>query len=204
MQDNNLSRRMDLAVELISQLEDIYGGLVKASSDMEKHSGSFYKQLFDENKKDIRDQTDKFKENLEKIKQFNYEITEKINSWYDFVKSPEEIKRITFPLKLFFKKKNMRNSIEKINKAIANLTIENRFIKEQLVQWEHELELKAVQLIKQGDGYEKYQQQLIKKDEIQSELKYLLPTIPGICPVDLDLRDIGQLRKKLSPQADPG
>lgn len=197
MQESNTQRRTSFAVNLLYDLKEIYSRLDEASRDIEKCSGSFYEKMFLAGKTEIRDELDKYNANIEKIKKLNQEITEAINAWYEFTKSGHELKKLFFPLRFFIRKMQLKKNIKKLNEGISGATIANRFVREYLINWEHELELEAVQEIKQGSEYTAYEDLVNKKDMLITELKYLLPTIPGICPAELDLRNIDSLIERL-------
>lgn len=57
----------------------------------------------------------------------------------------------------------------------------------------HKLEIKAVSLAKSGGNYLEFEKILLKQKSIAAELKYLLPTIPGLCPADISSTGIGKL-----------
>ena len=76
-----------------------------------------------------------------------------------------------------------------MNKEILSITIDNRLIKERLTLLEHQLEISAMKKIKTGGIYQAYDKLLSRKSAIISELEYLIPTIPGLCPARI--RDPG-------------
>lgn len=80
----------------------------------------------------------------------------------------------------------------------AALTIENRFIMEKLTNWEHQLEIKAMQLIKGESSFTHYEELAKKKEAIINELKYLLPTLSELCPIELDINNIDCLIERIS------
>lgn len=128
----------------------------------------------------------------------NLNATEIINQWYDFIKDSNEIKKVSFPVKLYLKKKKVKDSITKINKEISNLLIENRFIREKIINWEQELSVKALQKIKTGDEFDRYDGLIRKKDYLISELKYLLATFPDMKSLEFSIEDIDQVIDKLN------
>lgn len=198
MQENNLQRRLSLIIDLLHELKQTHTKLQDYSSGIEDNSGTFFQKLYNQNEIEIQNEVNRYKTNIEKIKQLNCEITLMINKWYEFSKNPVEINSLLFPLKFYIKKKKLNDYIKKTNNEILNITVENRFIKEQLTNWEHELELKAVQEIKQGNTYEIYNQLVKKKVELISHLKYLMPTVPGICPAAFSITDIDSETSRLS------
>lgn len=197
MKGNDVHDRITFVVELLMDLKNTCNQLVQASSGIEKCSDSFYEKLFHENRGKIQSELDKYSGNTAKAKQYKLEMTEKINSWYEFIKNEKEIKKITFPVKFYLKKRELQRFIKRMNEAISSMAIQNRFIKEKLTAWEHELELKSIQQIKQGEDYSIYEQLIRKKEHLISDLKYLLPTISGICPIEFGLSDIDGLVEAL-------
>ncbi|MCX7747234.1 MAG: hypothetical protein N2645_10140 [Clostridia bacterium] len=198
MSNTNYNERTSFAINLLCELKNIYVELEKYSADIETCSNSFYEKLFSERKADIAPDIEQYKNNMEKIKQLNNEVTSLINAWYDFTKDSNQIKKLIYPLYFYFKKRSLDKGVKNINTMIQNLTIENRFIKEKITVWEHELEIKAIQLIKEDKDYHHYENLLKKKDLILKELQYLLPSIPGICPLELESNSLDLLIEKLS------
>lgn len=193
MKDNNLQKRISLAKDILYSLKNILNKLQEASCNIEETSGSFFKKVFEENKSEVENEIIRYNTNLKEINRLNSEATQEINSWFDFSRSPDELKKLTFPIIFKIRKKRLKKVITKINKRISNLTIENRFIKEQLITWEKELESKALNRIKKDGKYSEYKSLLQAKDILVNELKYILATIPGLCPIEVDLTNIDKL-----------
>lgn len=200
-EDDRLKKRTSFIITLLQELKQVYSQLINISSDIEKSSGSFYMKTFEESKDYIQIEMDKYKLNIERIKQLNCDITLKTNTWYNLVKNSEEIKKVVFPFIFYFSKKKLKRDTKSINEEILGLTVQNRLIIEQLTIWEHELELKVIQQIKQAPEYKNYEELAGKKEELISQLKYLLPTLPDICPVVFNLADIDSIVEKLSKMA---
>jgi hypothetical protein len=95
-------------------------------------------------------------------------------------------------------KKKLKNTITKLNEEISSLSIENRFIREKIINWEQELSVRALHQIREGEDFHNYEELIRKKDNIILELKYLLPTIPGIIPIEFDLNNIDKIIDKIS------
>jgi len=197
MKDTNIQRRIEFALSLLDELNDIYKQLKKLSSGIENNSDAFYERIFKSSKVEIQNDIDSYKANIEKTKEINMNITAKLNEWYNFTKDTNEIKKVTFPIKMHFMKKNLKNTITKMNEEISSLSIENRFIKEKIINWEQELSVRALHQIREGKEFHDYEDLIRKKDSIILELKYLLPTISGITPLEFDLDNIDNVKEKL-------
>lgn len=196
MKDSNLQKRTTLVLSLLNNLKDVYEELKELSSGIENDSDNFFERLFNSSKIEIQGDIEAYKANIGKMKELNLGVTEKINQWYDFIKDSNEIKKVTFPIKLYFQKKNLKNVIAKMNKELSEISIENRFIREKIVNWEQELGVRALQEIKTGDGFSKYEDLIRKKDHLVSELRYLLATIPDIESLEFDLESIDKIIDK--------
>jgi len=188
--------RILLVKSLLTNLKTTYENLNTLAADMENFSEAFYQSFFKENKDSILQEINKYKTNIERIKSLNSVKTSKINDWYSFAKNKMEIKKILFPVKFHIKQIKLKKEIKNINQQIYNLTIENRLIKDNLTNWEHELEAKAIGEIKKNNKYQKYGQLLEQKKEYISALHYLLPTISTLNSVKLDLNNTDQFIKK--------
>lgn len=205
MQANNTENtRASFAIELLKGLKDICSKIKETSSEIQNSSGKFYEEYLIQNMSPIQEHIDNYKSNIEKIKKLKSYITEEINAWYNFTKDAGEIKKLTYPIRFFMKKRNLKNTIKQTNEQISEIAIDNRFIKENLTVWEHKLELESIEKIKSGSEYGNFEILLRKKSEIIEELKYILPTIPGICPIELDpekIDNIIEILKKAQPAA---
>lgn len=197
MKDGNISRRSTFTISLLKELDNVYKELKALSSGIESNSDDFYEKLFSSARLEIQDDIDSYKSNLQKMKDINMAITEKLNEWYDFIKDSGEMKRVFFPIKLHYMKKNLKSSIKKMNDEILNLSIENRFIREKIIIWEQELSVRALHEIREGKEFHNYEELVRKKDCLISELKYLLATIPELAPVEFDLDNIDKIIEKL-------
>ncbi len=191
-------RRKELAVILLSALKDLYEQLAVAAADAEKTSGAFFEQAFKEEQDKLLSVMDSYHRNVDKIRAIYNEITESINSWYEFIKDEKQTGKLTFPIVFFHKKRSLNKKIIMLNEEISGITINNRFIKENLTILEHQLKLKAVSLAKAGDNYLEYERVLLSQKSIAAELEYLLPTIPGICPTDISSAGIDNLLAELA------
>lgn len=193
MKDANLQRRTELAMSMVNSLKEVYFELKELSSCIENNSGEFYRELFSSSKIEIQSDVECYKANIERIRELNLNATEIINQWYDFIKDSNEIKKVSFPVKLYLKKRKVKDDIAKINKEISSLSIENRFIREKIINWEQDLSVKALQQIKTGDEFDRYEGLIRKKDYLVSELKYLLATIPDMNCLEFCIDDIDQV-----------
>jgi hypothetical protein len=197
MQENNGSRRILLTMEILTSLGEVFDKIRQSSTQMEEMSESFYREVYGQNRHEVQADIEKYKQNVQRIKQLNMEMTAKINAWYHFAKNPENNRKLSFPLQFHLKRKELQKTIKKCNEDVYNLTLENRFCKDQLASWEHELGSRAIQKFKQGKEYSQYGKLLAEKEVLLVELKYLLPTLPGICPIELDSSSLGILKEKL-------
>lgn len=197
MKDSNIQKRSEFVLSLLHELNDVYKQLKGLSSGIENNSDTFYEKIFDSSKVEIQGDIDSFKANLERMKEINMNITAKLNEWYDFIKDSTEIKKVTFPLKMHFMKKNIKSTITKMNEEIASLSIENRFIREKIINWEQELSVRALHQIREGEEFHTYEALVRKKDSIILELKHLLPTIPDLTPFEFSLDNIDKMIDKL-------
>lgn len=198
MKDGNVQKRATFVLSLLNDLNEIYKELKNLSTGIENNSDDFYERIYSSSKYEVEGDINSFRTNLEKMKEINMNITSKLNEWYDFIKDSKEIKKVTFPLKLHFMKKNLKSTITKMNEEISNLSIENRFIREKIINWEQELSVRALHEIRNGEDFHNYEELVRKKDAIISELKYLLSTLPGLTPVEFDLENIDKMIDKIA------
>jgi hypothetical protein len=194
MQANNIlsERSVLLSAEC---LKDTCSTLTKHPPKLKLHSKSY--EDLRRNISSVQEDIDNYKKNIEEIKKLRSELTGEINAWYGFIKNTTEIKKLSFPLKFLIKRKMLKNSLKRVNDSIAKITIENRFIKENLAIWEHKLEHECIEEIKDGLSYSNYDLLAKKKSALIDELKYILPTIPGICPIEVEIEKIDRLIEEL-------
>lgn len=198
MKDSNVQKRAAFVLSLLNDLNEIYKELKNLSTGIENNSDDFFERIYNSSKFEVEGDISSYKTNLERMKEINMNITAKLNEWYDFIKDSKEIKKVTFPVKMHFMKKKLKNTITKMNAEISNLSIENRFIREKIINWEQELSVRALHEIRDGEEFHNYEELVRKKDTIISELKYLLSTIPDLAPVEFELENIDKMIDKLS------
>lgn len=197
MSDSNIKNRTTFVISLLNNLKEVYEELKELSSDIENCSESFYENMFKASRAEIENDIENYKNNIQKMKQLNIDVTSKVNEWYTFIKDTNEIRKISFPIKLYFRKKSFKKTIDKMNSEILDLSVENRFIREKIINWEQELSVRALQEMKKGAEYNKYEELSKKKDYLVSELTYLLATIPDLESVEFDLSSIDTIIDKL-------
>lgn len=185
MGTNTLSRRTELALRLLKELKDSYAKIDAAAANAASSSIGCYDEAVNEMKDGLQSILDEYNKNLEMIREINKKITSSINSWYDFLKDKKAASALTFPLAFHIRKKKLYKEIQALNKQISDMTISNRFLKEKLTAAGLELEIRAVSLAHKGESFNDYQNLLHTKKDIEAELKYLLPTIPGLCTADI-------------------
>lgn len=198
MDKTKVSQRKEMAVKLLSELKSLYEQLSVVASDAEKNSEVFFEQAFKDEQDKLLSVMDNYKSNVDRIRSIHNEITESVNSWYEFIKDEKQIGKITFPIKFFLTKRSLNKKINNLNEEISSITINNRFLKENLTMLEHQLKVKAVSLAKAGDNYLEYERILLSQKSIITELNYLLPTIPGTCPADITSSGIDKLLEELT------
>lgn len=198
MENRSLARRKELVIELLSQLQKVYAEIEMTSTEVQKNSGAFYEEAFCEMKEEFDSIMSQYHKNIDRIRDINHEITSSINSWYEFFKDEKMTGKLTFPIHYFFKKRSLTKKIAHLNEEISSLTINNRFIKENLTALEGQLEIKAVSLAKSGGNFLEFEKIIEKQKSVEAELKYLLPTISGTCPADISSNGIGRLISMLS------
>ncbi|KJS82505.1 MAG: hypothetical protein JM58_14875 [Peptococcaceae bacterium BICA1-8] len=185
-------KRIDFFKALLIDLEDTYNELNKVSEDISGISSKHLEQYNFINKENRNSEVNKLRTNIEKIKEYNNHITDEINRWYIFTNDPQEIIKLTFPLKFYFRRLKLRKEIAVTNKQISKIFIENRLIKETLKKMERMIEANTLEQIKNSGMYKEYEALLQKKEERLSDLRYLLPTIPSL-PKELDLNNISNI-----------
>lgn len=197
MQPDNRKRRIELALEMLNELKSTYAKLDELSKQVDKHSDSLFSNFAEGSESSFQSYIDKYNSNTEKVKRLNYDITLKINSIFGYAKNESEMKKLVYPIRLYLLKKDLKKVIKAAGEQVSGITIENRFIREQLSLLQEELKHKALQSVRQQETYGQYQQLVRRKDELIAELRYLLPTIPGVCPAELDPDGFNQLYSKL-------
>ncbi len=201
MSNEITERRKEFAQALLRELDRLYLQLDKAESDAESTSGEFYEQAFNERKEELQSVIEKYHKNLDRIRAINKDITSSINSWYEFIKDEKKSAQITFPVTFFIRKKRLHKKISLLNGEITEITIDNRFMKEKLAALGHQLETRAESLARSGENHQEYEALLTRQNAIISELKYLLPTIPGACPADISASGIHKTMEALATGA---
>lgn len=197
MTGDALNSRIELLIKLLNEYIKAYNELADISAGIEGRLTDYYSSMFNKNLPQIQEQLDKHNSNTERTRQINDEITKAANSWYDFVKDPSQISRLTFPLHFFKRGKSLKRMIKCLNEELSSIVIENRFITEQATIWEHKLETDIIREIREGEAYSEYEKTTARLDAIIHELRYLAPTVPGLCPIEINSSSIDPLIEKL-------
>jgi len=174
---------------LLYDLKNTYNELNKVTEEINKISTNFSNRYYADNNENINEEFNKLKANIEKIKQYNYQVTEEINKWYRFTNNSREIVKFTFPVKFYWKRCKLKKNIAAINKHIYRISVENRLIKEGLKKIERAIESNTLLQIKNSGIYKDYEELLRKKETRLADIAYLLPTIPSL-PRKIDLNNI--------------
>ena len=185
MSVNVLLMRKELVIRLLKELKDNYRKIDEAAAYASSDSSGCYDRAVDEMKDELQSIVDEYNMNIDRIREINNEITASVNGWYDFLKDRETTSKLSFPLTFNIRRKKLNKEIDSLNKQITELTINNRFLKEKLTAARLKLEIRAVDLAYKGEGYNEYEKLMQKNKDLAAELKYLLPTIPGLCPADI-------------------
>ncbi|NLK88169.1 MAG: hypothetical protein GX279_11880 [Clostridiaceae bacterium] len=185
MSTNILSRRTELALMLLRDLKANYHKIDTAAANAASGSISCYDQAVEEMKDELQRILDEYNKNIEMIREINEKITSSVNSWHNFLKDNKSASMLTFPFTFHIRRKKLNKEIESMNKQISEISISNRFLKEKLTAARLKLEVRAVSLAHGEENYKEYDKLLQTKKALEGELKYLLPTIPGMCPADI-------------------
>ncbi|MDP4183168.1 MAG: hypothetical protein Q8942_19025 [Bacillota bacterium] len=199
-QIQKLNDRTEFAIQLLLRLKDIHSCINKVLQGIEENSEEFFNDFFEKNVSIIQSDLDNYLLNLEKISELKAQVTDDINKWFSFAKNADETRKLSYPLKFYLRKRSLRSSLKSINDNISSLSIENRFIKEKLMTWKHDMEIECIRNIKKGDEFFSYENLIKNKNTIMEELKYILPTIEGLCPISIDLNDVEPVIEKLSKE----
>jgi hypothetical protein len=190
-------------MELLNVLKKDYERIDAAAESAASNSIGCYDVAAEAMKEELESILDEYNKNINMIREINKNITSSINSWYDYMKDEKAASKLTFPIAFYLRKKKLYKEIEAMNNQISEFAINNRFLKEKLTSAKLELEVRAVSLAHKGDDYNEYEKLLTIKDDIEEELKYLLPTIHGICPADITITGIDKtietVKKTLLP-----
>lgn len=197
MDKQNVQRRLELAEKLLNELKNVYLQSENLSQDIGKNSNFYYEEVFARTKEELSSFMETYRKNVSRAREINNEITSRINAWYAFIKNEKETASVLFPIRYSSEKKRLNQKMKELNDELSALAINNRFVKEKLAQLEHELEIKAVSLAHAGGNYQAYETLLLKQGALTAELRYLLPTIPGLCPADISCHGIDGLMEKL-------
>jgi hypothetical protein len=178
--------REEFAAKLLEELKSVYLKICREEKYLNENAAGIMESTFNENLPEIQADIDEFKSNNEHLGHTGSEVTKEINAWYGFTMNKDELGSILFPLKFTMRLRKARKNIMDLNNNAQSCTIRNRFIKEQIKTWATEVERKNMQKIKDSIEYQQYCSLVDKKDRIISELKYLLSTIPSVCPAFIE------------------
>lgn len=192
-----MTARIELLIEILYQYKKQVSDMESISSRIEKNSKECYKAYFTRNMPNIRDSITKYGANVEHAQMINNEITSAVGTWYDFIKNPDEVSRFTYPLRYHKRAKALKKKIKGLQEELSSLLIENRFISEQVTIWQQSLETEVVTDTRKSEAYMSYNKTSAEAEALVSEMKYLIPTIPGLCPSYISVNEIDTLIEKL-------
>lgn len=198
MKENNLEKRKQLALKLLNELKTACLQMKELGNELTGSCDIFLNSVVTESNREIMELVDEYNGNIRKAEEISTKITGCINTWYEFVKDDKNRLSILFPFKCLAEKKRIMKFVKQSREQISEAMIQNRFIKGKLDAMEEKLRCKAVLKIEQEEKYKTYRDLLETKKELIEELAYLLPTIPGICPIDYSDDNIDELAAKLS------
>ncbi|MGI6224979.1 MAG: hypothetical protein ACOYJ1_01860 [Peptococcales bacterium] len=184
--------RTEFILSILLSLKETYNDLFNFTTKIEKISSTLFEQFYSENQELIDKEINELKQNIEKIKQYNSQITDNINKWYQFVNDSQEQVRLFYPVKFYAKRLRLLSNIKSLNKEIYRTTVENRLSKENLKKIERQIESKILNEIKSAGIYKDYEELLRKKEQLLQDLEYLLPTV-SLEIQELDLNNIEKL-----------
>lgn len=190
MSTNVLSRRTELALMLLRNLKENYHKIDITAANASAGSMDCFDKAVDEMKDELRSILDEYNKNVDMIREINNKITSSVNDWHNFLKDKETASMLTFPLTFHVRRKKLSKEIEAMNRQIYELSISNRFLKEKLTAARLKLEARAISIAHSEESYMEYEKLLQTKKDLETELKYLLPTIPGLCPADVTIKGI--------------
>lgn len=192
-----MTARIELLIEMLYQYKKLVSEMQNISTTIEKNSKECYASFFGKNMTNIQDSIIKHGNNIDRAKAINDGITAAVGNWYDFVKNPAEVSRLTYPLRFYRRSKALRKKIKALQEELSSILIENRFIAEQVTIWQQSLETEVIMETRKSETYATYNKTSAGMEALVSEMKYLIPTIPGLCPSCVSVTEIDTLIEKL-------
>lgn len=192
-----MTARIELLIEMLYQYKKLVSEMKSISAGIEKNSQECYKAYFTKNMSNIRDSIAKYGANVDRAKIINDEITAAVGNWYDYIKNPDEVSKFTYPLRYHRHANALKKKIKALQEELSSILIENRFISEQVTIWQQSLETEVVMDTRKSEAYLEYNKISADLEALVSEMKYLIPTIPGLCPSFISIDEIDTLIEKL-------
>lgn len=192
-----MTARIELLIEILCQYKKLISDMKSISARIEKNSQECYKAYFTKNMPNIGESIAKYGANVDRAKMINDEITSAVGNWYDYIKNPDEVSKFTYPLRYHRRAKALKKKIKSLQEELSSLLIENRFISEQVTIWQQSLETEVVMDTRKSQAYMDYNKTSADLEALVSEIKYLIPTIPGLCPSCISIDEIDTLIEKL-------
>lgn len=198
MSTASFSKRSALAIEMLHELKQVCSELENFNSEMDDYSKNSYEKIFTQKKYDVQHKIDNFWGNVKRVEELNNKITSLINDWFEFSKNKKNMASPFYPIRFNVNKNKVKRDIKKANAEILDISVENRFIKEHLNDWEHDLKKDSVGNIKSGKFYKEYETLINEKNYLLDELMSFLPTIEGLSPLEIDLSNIDEAINKIN------
>jgi len=199
MKENNAARRKELVCSLLTQLKDTCEQMQELAAEMSGSADLYLDKAFQESNEEILSLVEEYNGNIRHSEEITRQITGRMNEWVSFAANERNLSAFLFPLRYFFEKREVKKFISRSRDQISEKVIRNRFIREALAAMEEKLRCRAVLKIESEKKYQTYNELANLKKELLEHLRYLMPTIPELCPVEFSMEDIDHLILKFSP-----
>lgn len=198
MKENNTARRKELVCCLLEQLKDTCLQIKELAAEMGGSADLFFERVFSESKDEILSLVEEYNGNIRQAEEITRQLTGRMNEWVSFATDEKNLAIILFPLRYALEKKEVKRFIGRSKEQISEMVIRNRFVREKLDAMEEKLRCRAVMKIESEEKFQCFNKLIGLKKEILEHLSYLMPTIPGLCPVEFSIEDIDHLILKSS------
>lgn len=187
MNEPTLERRRALALELLLKLKEIRNHVEKLMNHLGDSSGDLLSTVYQDHKEKVQEKVDLFNGNIEKVRELNLKKTALYNEWFIFIKDAEELKNPLFPFHLLSKRKKIKKELWELKEEISAIGIRNRLIREDILRLEGDMEYEATLRLKKDVRYEDYLSHLKMNGNLLDEVRYLIPTLPGVSITEIDM-----------------
>lgn len=186
MENHEISRRAELALVLLRQLDEANRDLAGLSLEVDAACETALSDAKRENDDRIRVKKELLHQRIGELKMCLSNITGITNEWNRFTHDPEAQRHWSYPFRLSKLGRETNLKLKNEQDRITSLVLQNRLLEEEIRRLGDTNQRDALSMIKGASSHAVLMAVLERKQKIVDDLRLLLPTIPKTANCTLD------------------